>query len=381
MGQTTEKAILLVEDEAIIALHEKATLEKYGYTVETVYSGEKAVNAVDGNPEIDLVLMDIDLGPGMPGDEAAERILKIRHLPIVFLTSHTEREYVDRVKEITRYGYVIKNSGEFVLWDSIEVAFELFEANKRNEQKNEELRAANEELEHFFSVNLDLLSISDIEGRFLKVNNAWQDTLGYRAEDLEQRKFLDFIHPEDLDDTLEALERLNHQEEVIDFVNRYRGADGNYRFIEWRSRPRGNRIYTAARDISARVESEHAIRQSETHFRRLVENAPYGIFVQTNWKLTYLNSAAVQLFGAQRPEELIDTPVLDRFHHDYRSIVRDRIRTLNEERTAVPQIEEVCLKMDGTPVPVEVSAAPLEYAGADGALVFVRDITREKRLE
>jgi DNA-binding NarL/FixJ family response regulator len=75
------------------------------------------------DPIIDLVLMDIDLGRGIDGPEAARRILDLRELPIVFLTSHSERQWVERVIEITTYGYVLKSTGEFVLVQSIEIAF------------------------------------------------------------------------------------------------------------------------------------------------------------------------------------------------------------------------------------------------------------------
>ncbi|MDZ7795473.1 MAG: response regulator [Spirochaetia bacterium] len=105
------KKILLVEDQALIAMSETKLLKSYGYEVVTVYNGEDSITAVESDPEISLVLMDIDLGQGMDGTEAAQRILKTHDLPIVFLTSHSEKEYVDKVKSITGYGYVLKNSG------------------------------------------------------------------------------------------------------------------------------------------------------------------------------------------------------------------------------------------------------------------------------
>ena len=84
--------------------------------------------------------MDIDLGKGFSGREAAAQILSHRTLPIVFLTSHHEREMVEKVRGITRYGYVIKDSGDFVLQSSIEMAFELFEAHQQARQREESLR-------------------------------------------------------------------------------------------------------------------------------------------------------------------------------------------------------------------------------------------------
>jgi CheY-like chemotaxis protein len=124
------KTILLVEDEALIAMREADVLKKHGYRVLTVHNGDKAVAAAE-REKIDLILMDIDLGLGkMDGTAAAERILRGREVPIVFCTSHAEKEMVEKVKNITSYGYVLKNSGEFVLLESVGMAFELFDAQK-----------------------------------------------------------------------------------------------------------------------------------------------------------------------------------------------------------------------------------------------------------
>ncbi|MFO8064174.1 MAG: response regulator, partial [Spirochaetia bacterium] len=131
--------ILLVDDEALIALSEKKILETYGYEVITAHSGDKAVETAIRDTAVSLVLMDIDLGGGIDGTEAAEQILEQRSLPIVFLTSHAEKEYVDRVKSITNYGYVLKGSGEFVLNESITMALQLFEAHQETAHKEERL--------------------------------------------------------------------------------------------------------------------------------------------------------------------------------------------------------------------------------------------------
>jgi len=128
------RKILLVEDEALIALSTEQRLEARGYEVVVVHNGEDAVSTAVEDAEIDLVLMDIDLGAGIDGTEAAEQILRRRDLPVVFVSSHTEKELVDRVRRITRYGYVVKDSGDFVLNASIEMAFELFEANQREQE-------------------------------------------------------------------------------------------------------------------------------------------------------------------------------------------------------------------------------------------------------
>ncbi|HPB81863.1 MAG TPA: PAS domain S-box protein [Spirochaetota bacterium] len=146
MINDNRRTILLVEDEAIISFTEEETLRSFGYEVITASSGEEAVEIAANNEMIDLVLMDIDLGEGMDGTSAAKEILGIRTIPIVFLTSHSEFSMVEKVRGITRYGYVIKNSGDFVLQSSIEMAFELFNAHSIATMRNRELAVLNEEL-------------------------------------------------------------------------------------------------------------------------------------------------------------------------------------------------------------------------------------------
>ncbi|MBN1905056.1 MAG: PAS domain S-box protein, partial [Deltaproteobacteria bacterium] len=129
---------------------------------------------------------------------------------------------------------------------------------------------AEEELKKFFTVNLDLLCIADIDGNFIKTNEAWNRILGYETSELNNMKFLDFVHPDDIQATLNAMEQLGKGEEVLNFINRYRCKDGSYRFIEWRSFPSGKLIYAAARDITdhTRAESLLKIRVTLWEFAR-----------------------------------------------------------------------------------------------------------------
>jgi DNA-binding NarL/FixJ family response regulator len=86
--------------------------------------------------------MDIDLGGGIDGTQAAEAILKERDIPIVFLSSHTDPEVVGKTEKITSYGYVVKSSSMTVLDASIKMAFKLFAARMEAKQRDESLRAS-----------------------------------------------------------------------------------------------------------------------------------------------------------------------------------------------------------------------------------------------
>jgi len=162
-SRSSANTILLVEDQTIVALAERKMLERFGYAVETAATGERAVELANDKREIALVLMDIDLGPGIDGTEAARRILELRRLPIVFLTAHAEPEYVERMRSITRYGYLLKGSAEVVLRSTIETAFELFYSHERT-------RLQEAKYEYLFNSTLAAVALVDKNGSVVQTN-------------------------------------------------------------------------------------------------------------------------------------------------------------------------------------------------------------------
>lgn len=135
-----KKRILLVEDEAVLAIQERRFLAAMGYEVVHVFSGEEALSAV--REGVDLILMDVDLGPGLSGPEVAEAILEEQEVPILFLTSQTSAEAIDKAKSVARYGYVVKSWGYEILHSSIELALELFDARTMQRRMLEAFKRA-----------------------------------------------------------------------------------------------------------------------------------------------------------------------------------------------------------------------------------------------
>jgi len=121
-------------------------------------------------------------------------------------------------------------------------------------------------------------------------------------------------------------------------------------------------------------------KREDSAFRNLVEQAPVGIFVQTRGKFAYANRAACDLFGATGPDDLVGTPVVERFQPEFREQIAGRIRDLNEHRLAASQADETVLRLDGSAAIAEVSAIPFRFTGEDGALVFVEDVTERRRI-
>ena len=174
-----------------------------------MHSGEKAVETVDSSGDIDLVLMDIDLGKGMDGTQAAEIILQNYDLPVVFLSSHTDPETVEKTEGITSYGYVVKNSSITVLDTSIKMAFMLYNAHlelkaqKQNlnntlikyEQTAEELYEREGMLRNLMENSIDAVQLLNEEGNFLDINKKACEMTGYTREELLTMKISPILTP------------------------------------------------------------------------------------------------------------------------------------------------------------------------------------------
>ena len=128
-------------------------------------------------------------------------------------------------------------------------------------------KQAEAELEQLFSMSLDMICIADIKtSTFIKINPAFTEVLGYSEKELLKRPFLDFIHPEDLDETRNVLkQKLQMGKKVINFENRYRRKDDSYRWFSWVSQPDTERgvTYAIARDITDWKQNEEALKKSK----------------------------------------------------------------------------------------------------------------------
>jgi PAS domain S-box-containing protein len=175
-------------------------------------------------------------------------------------------------------------------------------------------KAADEELERFFSLSLDLLCVAGFDGYFKRVNPAWQRLLGYTQEELLSRRYLEFTHPDDRSQTTGEAGKLSGGGQVLAFENRYLAKDGSYRWLEWAATPYPDEqvIYAAARDITERKEAKETIArysrdlkaakaaqaEQESQFTRLVSKLEV-------MDLLKVVQDSLQSSGAPRPIEVL----------------------------------------------------------------------------
>ncbi len=168
------------------------------------------------------------------------------------------------------------------------------------------LKNKTDELDTFFNVAPDLFCIADTKGFIHRLNPAWTKVLGFPVKEMEGRRFMEFVHPEDVDATLIELRRLGQGKPVSNFINRYRCKDGTYRWIEWRSVPYyENLIFAAARDITDRIETDRRIMETRDRAQKYFDIAGVILLVlDSTGRIADLNQTGCRILGHRRENVL-----------------------------------------------------------------------------
>jgi PAS domain S-box-containing protein len=113
-----------------------------------------------------------------------------------------------------------------------------------------------------FDLDRDLICVADANGYFTSLNAAWERALGWSRDELMARPFVDFIHPDDVRETVHQADRVTEVDStIVDFVNRYRTKDGAYRWLRWSARSDGGTWFAVAFDITEQHEREEELRR------------------------------------------------------------------------------------------------------------------------
>ncbi len=388
----TAKRILLVEDEALIALDKERVLSRHGYAVVTELTGEDAVARALGDPAIDLILMDIDLGRGMDGTEAARLILNERDVPVVFLSSHTEPHVVERTEGITSYGYVVKHSGETVLLASIKMAFKLFDARRREKEKERDLRKMMEYNQTLIEASPAFIVTISPKGKTLMMNESMLGTLGYTRKEVVGTDYLEtFVPPEEREGVAVVFKTLAGAEGPTTSENRVLTKDGGMILVEWHSRyihgrdGKADFFFGIGIDITGRRATEDVRRQNEKRYRMIAENANDVIYLMRlpEGVYEYVSPSAERVIGYS-PADLYDNPGFIRhiIHPDWMPYLETNWNSILRGEEP-PSFEYMIIDREGRTR--WLSQTNSYMRGANGSIVrmqgIIRDISERKRME
>jgi len=226
----------------------------------------------------------------------------------------------------------------------------------------EALRRKTEELDHFFTNNLDLVCITDIDGTFRRLNKEWERVLGYSLKEIQGKQFLELVHPDDLEGTLNAMTMLSDQDVTLNFINRFRCKDGSYRWIEWRSYPEGRMIYAVARDVTDRKRVEEELRRSNEELQQFAYIASHDLQEPLRMVISYLSLLE------RRSKEVLDPDA-----REYLRFAADggrRMRELIDDILTYSRVETA----DKEFLPVEMDAVVSETLEVLGSQIEAKRI-------
>ena len=330
-----KKVILIVEDENILALDTATFLERNAYKTIVVNTGEEAIKLIKKGQKVDLVLMDVNLGKGMTGVEIAKKILSIRELPVVFLSSYSDKDTVTATEEVTSYGYILKNSGEAVMLNSIKMAFRLFETKIAQQKALLEAKENEELFRKMFSEHIAIqLLIDPDNGRIIDANEAAIKFYGWPREKLLAMKIYE-INTLPAYEIKKEIEKVRRQEKNF-FEFNHRIADGSIKQVQgystrikWKGK---DILYSIIHDVTEENLLHQKLIDNERKFRLVFENSPIGIYIaRPDGTITDVNPTLLKFLGSPSAEKtkeinLIEFPLLKKanFSANFIKCVKER---------------------------------------------------------
>ena len=375
--------ILVVEDERIVARDIVTSLEALGYEVcASVSSGEEAIEKAEKmHPH--LVLMDIRLEGEMNGVESAGRIRQRFHIPVIYLTAHTDEETLRRAKVTQPDGYILKPFEERELHVAIEMALYKHGAERRLKESEQWLATTLKSIS-------DGVITTDPDGLVIFMNPAAEALTGWELKEAMKKPLKEVfnITSEETGRQVEdPVAKVLQEGIVVELAKKtiLIAKDGAKLPLEGSAAPikdeKGTFIgaVLALRDISERKRAEEALLASEEKYRLLVQNAGDAIFIAQDGVIKFPNPKTETLTGYSSTE-LPKMPFINLVHPADRNMVMENYQKgLGGEKAPVFSFRGI--DRAGTEKWVEVNGISLNWEGKPAALVFLRDITEQKNLE
>lgn len=246
-----------------------------------------------------------------------------------------------------------------------------------------EKKQAGEERDRLFSESLSLLGLLGVDGRFQRLNPAWERTLGYTTEELLTEPFMTFVHPDDNDAALAQMGRLGSGAKMLSFESRLRCKDGIYRTFLWSGTPLLDQgcFSVSGHDITEKKWADEALRLRE----RAMQAVSQGIVItdanEPDNPIVYANPSFLQLTGYESGEVIgRNCRFLQGEGSDKAAVARIR-EAIRDGRFCKEELRNY--RKDGTPFWNELSIAPVK--DDNGKLThFVgvqTDVTQRRSLE
>ena len=246
-----------------------------------------------------------------------------------------------------------------------------------------------EELFQLITENVaDMIAVVDMEGHRLYNSPSYHRVLGYRTEELQSSSSFEQIHPDDRNRVRAAAMEARRTGVGKPLEYRMRHKDGTWRVLEStasviRSRSgEPERLVIVNRDVTQRKEAEESLHVSESSFRSMIEDAPYGIYrAGVDGKLLRANPALQKMLGYEKLDELLNASLptdVFRNHSDFNGL-KELLQSANEFK----DVEVELKRRDGAPITVRCTGRKVkeEHESVPCFDVFAEDVTERRILE
>lgn len=237
----------------------------------------------------------------------------------------------------------------------------------------------------FIEKSSDPVCILGFNAVFKEINIAFVEILGYSKDELLNHSLHSFLHPDDLQISLQEIETISSGKRVTNYENRFLKKNGTFVTIQWTaSRISDENIYAVGRDISELRNSQDKqeiiqnakilLEKSDAKFKNYIENAPDGIFVvDQNGFYLEVNYAAIALTGYSK-EELLTMKFDDLLHVEYENDYKKEFKNLLN--TGIAKKEFKAIHKGGAIRWWSVEAVKISD---NRFLGFVKDVTANKK--
>ena len=228
---TSAATILIVEDDAILALVLDEMVSRMGYAVVgPLPSGEEALAFLAGN-QVDLVLMDINLAGTLNGIATAETLHRTSDIPVVFLTGLSQDLLLAQAKVTGPYGYLIKPVSERELAATLQMALYRHGLDRQLRESMEKLRESEQNFKNLANSGQALIWTTGTDKRFDYFNEIRLQFTGRVIEDEIAKGWLEGVHPDDHQHLWQTYCDAFDQRSRFSVEYRLRRNDGAYRWI------------------------------------------------------------------------------------------------------------------------------------------------------
>lgn len=243
-----------------------------------------------------------------------------------------------------------------------------------------EKKKAEEERDLFYKLSIDMIGKAQ-GGKFISINPAFCNVLGYTEKEFLSKGYLEMIHDDDIEATIEEVKKLESGKPTVHFVNRYLCKSGEYKSIEWNVIPVKDILYALGRDITERLKAEEKINAAYRKFYQILESNPVAIIITQikSGKINYVNDAFSKMVGIDK-NLLLDNSSnsFDNLSlNEFEKIIQQIMRKDGNKK----EIESELKTADGKSINVLYSIEPIEI---DGVLCYIGsfiDITQRKKFE